>query len=177
MSIPYRLTAERVRELLDYNPETGEFSWKEEKRAGFKGSVVMHKKGSKAGTKRTDGRTVIRVDARLYMAYRLAWLWMTGEWPRFEIDHIDGDSTNDRFANLRDVSRKLNQENLRRPQKSKGGSKYLGVYANKFGRRKPWRAAISTNGKQKYLGEFLTEEEAYQAYLLAKRQLHEGCTL
>jgi hypothetical protein len=177
MSIPHRLTAERLRELVDYDPETGNFLWKAEARSGFHGSAVMHRKGELAGTARKDGRTVIRIETRTYLAYRLAWLWMTGSWPVFEIDHIDGDATNDRFANLRDASRRTNQQNIRIPQRSKASSRFLGVYANKAGYKKPWRSAITVDGKQKGLGYFYSEDEAYAAYVQAKRLLHEGCTL
>lgn len=177
MSIPHKLTAERLRELISYEPETGECFWRNEARSGFGKSVLVHSPGDIAGTARTDGRVVIRIDGRLYMRYRLAWLWMTGSWPHLEIDHIDGDSANDRFSNLRDASRRLNCQNLRRPQATKTTSNYLGVYANKFGQRKRWRSAITVDGRQKHLGAFWTEEEAYAAYLAAKRELHAGCTL
>jgi len=178
MSIPHRLTAEHLRELVDYNQDTGEFFWKSEIRLGFHNSVVGHKAGEKAGTARkSDGRNVIRIEGRTYLGYRLAWLWMVGIWPTFEIDHIDCDPTNDRFANLRDESRRKNQQNMRKPQKDKRSSSFLGVYANKAGYKKPWRSAISVGGKQKSLGYFYSESEAYAAYIDAKRLLHEGCTL
>jgi|TARA_X000001388_G_scaffold3203_5_gene2334 hypothetical protein len=178
MSFPHRLTAEQLRELVDYEPSTGKFYWREDAVAGFHGSVVMHRRGDVAGTPRkSDGRVVVRIGGRTYLGYRLAWLWMTGNWPIYEIDHIDGDATNNRFTNLRDASRRTNQENLRIPQRSKGSSRYLGVYANKPGYKKPWRAAITVKGKQKNLGYFMSEDEAYAAYVQAKRRLHEGCTL
>lgn len=178
MSIPHRLTAERLRELVDYSQDTGEFFWKSEIRLGFHNSVVGHKAGEKAGTARkSDGRNVIRIEGRTYLGYRLAWLWMVGRWPVGEIDHIDGNPVNDRFSNIREVSRGVNQQNLRRPQKQKKSSEFLGVFANKPGRRHPWRASICLDKKQIYLGAFMTEREASAAYLEAKRALHAGCTL
>lgn len=178
MSIPHRLTAERLRELVDYEPETGLFFWRHEACGGFHGSVVMHRQGERAGTPRkTDGRTVIRIEARTYLSYRLAWLWVTGNWPLLEIDHIDGDPTNDRFVNLRDASRRVNQQNIRKRKNDKRSSELLGVFANRPSYKKPWRSSISTGGKQKSLGSFDTEEEAHAAYVSAKRRLHEGCTL
>jgi len=178
MSIPHRLTADHLRELVDYCQETGQFFWKNEIRVGFHKSAVGHRKGDKAGTARkSDGRNIIRVEGRTYLGYRLAWLWMVGRWPIGEIDHIDGNPVNDCFSNLREVSRGINQQNLRRALKNKKSSEFLGVFANKPGRRHLWRAAISLDGKQKYLGSFLTEDEAKDAYLTAKRELHAGCTL
>lgn len=178
MSIPHRLSAERLRLILTYQPESGCFLWNVESRSGFKQSVVNHLPGDEAGTPRkSDGRIVIRIDGRTYLRYRLAWLWMTGQWPIREIDHVDGDPANDRISNLREASRGLNQQNIRRPIKTKKSSKYLGVFANKKGRAAPWRAAIGDRGRQIHLGAFMTEEEAHEAYLSAKRRLHEGCTI
>jgi len=102
---------------------------------------------------------------------------MAGQWPLGEIDHRDGDPTNDKFENLREATRTFNQQNMRRPIKTKRSSKYLGVFANKTGGSKPWRAAIQDRGRQIWLGAFATEEEARDAYLSAKRRLHEGCTI
>lgn len=177
MKYSQELTAERLRELVNYNQYTGDFVWKSDARGGFHNSVVMHRIGDLAGTPRKDGRKVIRIDGKLYLGYRLAWLWMTGSWPVREIDHINGDPTDDAFSNLRDASRRANQENLRGPFKSKISSRFLGVYANKAGRKKPWRSAIRVNGRQKSLGAFYSEEEAYSAYVRAKRLMHEGCTI
>ena len=178
MSIPHRLSAERLRRFLTYQPESGCFFWNVESRSGFQQSVINHMPGDEAGTPRkSDGRIVIRIDGRTYLRYRLAWLWMTGQWPIREIDHVDGDPANDRISNLREASRGLNQQNIRRPIKTKKSSKYLGVFANKKGRAAPWRAAIGDRGRQIHLGAFMTEEEAHEAYLSAKRRLHEGCTI
>lgn len=172
------LTAEIIREILEYRPLDGVFYWRNEGRAGFNNSAIFHKAGDIAGTKRkVDGRVVIRINGKLYLRYRLAWLWVAGVWPLAEIDHIDGDPTNDRFSNLRDASRTKNQENMRLPQKTKESSAFLGVYANKKGRKKRWRSAISVAGKQISLGAFYNEIDAYEAYVHAKRNLHEGCTI
>lgn len=172
------LTAEIIREILEYRPLDGVFYWRNEGRAGFNNSAIFHKAGDIAGTKRkVDGRVVIRINGKLYLRYRLAWLWVTGVWPLAEIDHIDGDPTNDRFSNLRDASRTKNQESMRLPQKTKESSAFLGVYANKKGRKKRWRSAISVAGKQISLGAFYNEIDAYEAYVHAKRNLHEGCTI
>lgn len=173
-----RFDAEYLREILEYREDEGKFFWIEEARAGFKGSAVMHSPGEQAGTARkVDGRVVIRVKGRTYLRYRLAFLWCHGRWPKGEIDHIDGDATNDRIINLREATRSLNSQNVRVPMANKKSSVFLGVYANKPGRKAPWRSAIGVDGRQISLGSFYTEEEAHSAYLKAKRNLHEGCTI
>ena len=113
--------------------------------------------------------------AKRFSAHRLAWLYVTGDWPVGVIDHINGDRTDNRFENLRDVTQKTNSENLRGPQK-RTASRFLGVHAQ---RRKSTRflAQIVTDGKLKHLGSFSTPEPAHEAYLAATRRLHEGCTI
>lgn len=172
------VSAEDARGLLSYDAKSGKLYWKSEARCGFKKSVVMHRAGDEAGTARkSDGRIVIRLNGALYLRYRVAWLIENGAWPDGEIDHIDGNGTNDRISNLRIADRRTNQENRRRSQSGKQSSRYLGVYANKKGRSKPWRAAISSDGRQFYLGAFDNENDAHEAYLEAKRRLHDGCTI
>ncbi|PZQ77959.1 MAG: HNH endonuclease [Variovorax paradoxus] len=159
------LTVERLRELLHYDPETGVFTWtlQPRRRALPRGNV--------AGTVQR-GRVQIIIDQKSYRAHRLAWLYMKGEWPSNEIDHIDGNGLNNKFGNLRDVSTKVNQQNKRRP---KAGT-HLGVQGvNKVYRR--FRAKLHVEGRSLHLGYFSTPEEAHAAYVCAKRQLHAGCTI
>ena len=162
------LTAQRLREVLHYDPETGIFTW-------IKPTSRRVKVGGKAGTPWLDGRIQLRVDGKICKAARLAWLYVTGEWPEHEIDHIDGNSANDRFANLRDVDRTTNQHNMRRANKnSKSG--LLGAAWNPANRS--WRARIMANGRVKEIGSFQTKEDAHEAYVIAKRELHAGgCTI
>jgi hypothetical protein len=111
------LTAARLREVLNYNPKTGEFSWVQNwtPRAtlGF-GKGRRKKVGTIKWCGRKRGQAkyrVIGIDGRLYFAHRLAWLWMTGKWPKHEVDHRDRDGLNNRWRNLRDVTRKQNEAN------------------------------------------------------------------
>lgn len=172
------LDVDHARSVLSYDPDSGKLFWVSDKRVGFNESALMHKAGDEAGTQRKkDGRVVVRVNGRLHLRYRIAWLIFYGVSPDCEIDHIDGDGTNDRISNLRLASRRVNQENIRGALSGKRSSGFLGVYSNKPGRSKPWIASISSNGKQNYLGAFSTEEDAYDAYIKAKRMLHEGCTI
>jgi hypothetical protein len=167
----------RLNEVLSYDSESGRLFWRKDQRGGFKRSVMIHAAGDEAGCSRADGRRVVRVDGRLLMAYRVAWALHSGQWPEGEIDHINGDHSDDRIANLREVSRRVNQQNIRAAHAGKKTSRYLGVYRNKPGRSKPWRAAIQAGGRQVYIGTFASEADAYAAYVEAKRRLHKGCTL
>lgn len=113
------------------------------------------------------------VDGQNYYAHRLAWLYMTGRWPKEEIDHIDNDRTNDRFDNLREASRLLNSHNQRHPRK-KNKVGILGVTFSK--KYKTYRASICLNYKKIHLGSFATASEASAAYQAAKKIFHKGAT-
>lgn len=95
------LTAERARELLDYDPRTGEFRWKVWNGGG--GKAV----GDTAGTMTDPGYIKIRIEGQGYFAHRLAWLWMTGSWPERFIIHRDNDKANNAWANLRPVAKRV----------------------------------------------------------------------
>jgi len=92
---------------------------------------------------------------------------MTGTWPQNEIDHIDGNKSNNRFRNLRDVTRSANNQNRRRPDRG-NKSGFLGVKCH----RKSFVARIRIDGKQIHLGVFSTAIDAHRAYIKAKRNLH-----
>lgn len=158
--------AARVRELLDYDALTGVFVWRVHRNNNAR-------RGDVAGTLNL-GYVVIAVDDKLYRAHRLAWLWAHGAWPAGHIDHIDGNRANNALANLRDVSRNVNQQN-RKNAKHNSTSGLLGVSWCAPSRK--WRAQIGVAGARMYLGRFATKEEAHARYLEAKRELHEGNTL
>lgn len=158
------LTAVRLHELLAYEPQTGAFTWQ------F--SRPKAPAGAAAGARQKIGYTVIRVDGRLYYAHRLAWLHMTGEWPAATVDHIDGDKTNNRWLNLRDVEHVVNCANQHRAQ---GSSGMLGAAWSS--RTKNWRGIITRGDKQFHLGTFATSAEANAAYLAAHAELDAGIPL
>lgn len=166
LTLKTELTAERLRELLHYNPETGVFTWLVHR--------FRHKAGSVAGSPESDGHTCIGVCGRNYRAHRLAWLYVHGHWPKQEIDHINGVRTDNRIANLRDVSRTVNSENLR-SAKSNNTSGFLGIYLHK--KSGLWHASIKVNGRKLSLKYHKTKEEAYAVYVEAKRRLHIGCVI
>lgn len=152
------LTAERLREILDYNSETGVFIWKERLSQGSKTRTV-------AGGVGVAGYSRIGIFGRRYTSHRLAWLHVYGEWPKFEVDHINGDRTDNRICNLRDVSRQINAQN-RTATNPKNKSGFLGVTML----RDQWRANIFLNGKQTHLGIYPTAQLAHQAYVDAKQK-------
>ena len=159
------VSVERVKELLDYNPETGVFTWKSDRNS-------LIKKGDVAGTLATFGHIQLRVNHRCVLAHRAAWALTQGEWPKTDIDHINGDPADNRIENLRMVSRGHNLQNQRKAHRdSKSGR--LGV--KQVGKK--WYAKIMADGVLHRLGIFLTPEEASAAYLEAKRRLHPGCTI
>ena len=161
------LTAARLRELLRYDPYTGHFT-------RLVRTSNRIKVGDIAGALTDTGYISITVVGHHYQAHRLAWLYVHGAWPNGEIDHINGCRDDNRFHNIRDVTRTENQQNRRRVNTgSKSG--FLGVHwDNKDG---TWRARIMVDGKLHFLGRFPTAEEAHAAYLTAKRELHTHCTI
>lgn len=158
------LTAERLRELLHYNPETGVFTRIKNRRSDLVGTV--------AGSinRWNNGRVIICVDMVEYKAHRLAWLYMTGKWPVNVIDHIDCNPSNNALENLRDVTIQINCQNQRKAANNRSG--FLGVSRNWYAGR--WMAKIKVDRVEHYLGIFDTPEEAHAAYVAAKRRLHPG---
>lgn len=154
------LTAERLREVLDYDPETGLFVWK------MKTADCVHV-GSIAGGMDEKGYIRMRVDGRRYRAHRLAWLWMTGEWPSRGIDHRDTDRANNRWANLRVASSSQNIANSR--LRSDNTSGFKGVSKFKNGQ---WRAEVGTPSGRHYLGLFPCPAAAHLAYVVAAAKYH-----
>jgi hypothetical protein len=162
-------TAEEVRRLLKYDPLTGFFT-----RLVTTGGRYGAQAGTVAGTMNDQGYVLISVHSKQFRAHRLAWLWMTGEWPRNEVDHENGVRHDNRWKNLRDVPTTINAQNKRRAQKnSKTGM--LGVSWSK--KERCFKARIKVNGHYPSLGSFDTAEAGHAAYVAAKRQMHSGCTI
>lgn len=165
--------ADRVRELLEYDAETGVFSWRVDRVA--KGRLLVSA-GSVAGTRTKQRRWIISVDGRQYYAHHLAWLVMTGEWPD-EVDHRNTDALDNAWANLRLADDQLNAENKRQALSTNKSSGVLGVSRSRKSRTNPWKAQIRFDGRIRYLGSFPTIDAAHEAYVAAKRIHHAGCTL
>lgn len=161
------LTQGQLKEILSYDPETGVF-----KNCINRGSV---RAGGKAGCVRGNGYIQIKIGSRIYLAHRLAWLFVYGKWPANEIDHINGNPADNRLCNLREATRAQNGGNLRRATKGNKSSSLLGSSWDNINRL--WTASICKNGKSKHLGRFKTAEDAHAAYITAKRKMHEFCTI
>lgn len=161
------LTADELRAAVSYDPETGVFTWRNP-------ASRRVRSGSPAGSVTGYGYLSIRINKRAYLAHRLAWLYVHGNWPASEIDHVNGIRTDNRIVNLRDVPGNVNRQNVRRPKRTcKSG--VLGVVWSE--RYQKWEAKLTVNHKNRYIGRFDDKQEAHAAYLQAKREFHEGCTL
>lgn len=164
------LTSVRLKELLSYDPLTGVFVWKVSRQG--------HAKAGDIAGKRTErGHTVLHVDQKKILLHRAAWLYMTGDHPGdgLEIDHINGDPSDNRWANLRCVDRATNCQNIRKAKARKNGGTLLGAHWCIVWKR--WKSSITINYKKYHIGWFDTEQQAHEAYVRAKRKFHEGCTI
>jgi hypothetical protein len=156
------VTHGRLRELLNYDYATGELTWRIRK------ARCIHV-GDVAGnvSKRTGYRGVM-VDGKYYLAHRLSWFYITGEWPRNQIDHINRNRADNRITNLREATSSQNQMNtVSRRVGTASGIK--GVVWSK--RCRKWKAQIGGQGKTTYLGYFDTTEQANIAYTEAAKKL------
>jgi HNH endonuclease/AP2 domain len=158
------LTQEYLKSRLHYNPETGDFTWlyctNKHKSWNTKFS------GKAAGCFTPNGYRVVKIDGQLYYGHRLAWIYMTGETLKTEIDHRDTNPSNCKWDNLRSATRQQNQRNKRAKKLSATGLK--GV--TRDGRGPGWVARIFVDGKRKYLGYFKTEQDAHSEYVAAAKE-------
>jgi hypothetical protein len=162
------MTAHKLRELLDYDPDTGAFHWRVDRKGG------NGQRGQIAGSPSSTGYWQIGVNGGRFLAHRLAWLYVHGELPLNQIDHIDGIKSNNRMSNLRDITLAHNVQNQHQPARdNKTG--FLGVSLHR--RSGKFRAVITVARRQLWIGQFDSPEQAHAAYLEAKRKHHTGCTL
>ena len=165
------LTAEYVRECLDYDPDTGVFTWRERPVEHF---VSAHARsvwntkhaGGVAGTLEPNGYRRISIACTSYLAHRLAWLHTHGAWPREQIDHINGAGDDNRLMNLREANRSQNMRNASARKSNQFGLKGVSPEGRRF------RARIMVERKQIYLGGYDTPEEAHAAYCAAAERHH-----
>ena len=153
------ISLKRLKEILSYSPDTGIFTWK-----------VSHpraKAGSPAGAIDHYGYVVIRLDGVLYKAHRLAWLYVKGEWPTKNLDHINQIKCDNRISNLRSVGQSVNMHNARIKSTNKSG--VAGVCWRQD--RRKWCARIKIGYKNIFLGNFDCKDEAVQARRQAEKRL------
>lgn len=158
------IPVEQLHHLFEYDAASG----------GLTHRTSKHKTkiGKAAGTVNAHGHLCVWAGSKLAYVHRIAWAMTYGEWPADCLDHMNGIQSDNRIANLRVVSKALNNQNVRAPR-SNTKSRLLGVYS--AGKR--WRSAISVDKKQIHIGTFDTPEDAHAAYLVVKRKVHPACTL
>jgi hypothetical protein len=153
------LNAYDVRELLHYERDTGRLIWKRH-------MTTRARMGKEAGVVQMGRYRRVGIYGRYYMAHRLAWLIETGEWPENEIDHINGECSDNRWCNLREATCRENKLNtLHRNNTGLAGASY-------FKGNGKYRSTISTQDGKKFLGYFNTAEEAHAAYKWAVIKYH-----
>lgn len=153
-----KVTVERLHEVLHYDPITGIFRWKAT-------SSRRARAGKIAGSVGTYLYRRIVIDRGIYVAHHLAWLYMTGEWPKDEIDHRNLVKHDNRWENLREATPSQNKANVRSRRRG-----LKGVFFNTITGR--YRAEIRKDGVRKTIGYFCTEAEAHAAYVAKAKELH-----
>jgi len=149
------ITQTELKNILDYNPETGEFIWKKNIRKILVGCI--------AGTVDRNKYRRININHQRYLAHRLAWFYMTGDWPEQYIDHINHNRDDNRFSNLRLATKSENSRNAKRNKNNTSGYKGVSKKGNKF------IAQIWVDYKRINLGLFDTAEQAHIAYIQAAK--------
>lgn len=157
------LTQARLKELLHYDPETGNFIW-------INPSPYAHKvhPGSKAGYENNNGYIEISISCKYYKSHRLAWLYIHGEMPSDQIDHINGIKNDNRISNLRQADNYQNCSN--RPKDKRNTSGHKGIYW--VPERAAWRVIIRFNWKAHSFGYFEDKDEAIKMANKAREELH-----
>lgn len=164
------LTQARLKELLHYDPETGVFTWLQDRYCGNGHNRISVHKGDVAGCVTRYGKNKyveIRIDKRKHFGHRLAFLYMGVPVPRI-VDHRDEDGLNNRFLNLRPASRSTNGMNRGVPVNNTSGAK--GVFRSKKDRL--WMAYVGHGGKRTIVGWFSSFEAAVAARIAKANELH-----
>lgn len=154
------LTAERARELLAYDPNSGTLTWRARGRGRPRAPIGSRRKSTVY--------LEVRVDGHRHLVHRVIWLIVHGHWPASEIDHRSGLATDNRLSELREATPAQNKANRRTPRNNTSG--YKGVKWDK-GKGK-WAAVIMANKKLHFLGLFEEPEQANLAYVAASTRLH-----
>lgn len=155
------LSLDRLRSVLRYDPDSGDFTWK----------VTLSNRaraGNAAGVIAKIGYRYISIDGLKYLAHRLAWFYVHGVWPKEQIDHIDCVRSNNALANLREANMSNNGANgLLRSTNTSG---YKGVSWD--ARKRKWVAGVKKNYKRHVLGLFDDPYEAHLVYIAGANRLH-----
>lgn len=157
-------SAEIIRSKLNYDPLTGEFTWKNCS-SRFEGKVagtVHPMRGSQGGY------VYIQLSGKLYRAHRLAWMYMTGEEPKHLVDHVNGKRSDNRWDNLRSATSSENHMNSGLQSNNTSGVK--GVFFDEA--RNKWKAEIHVDYTKVHVGRFDSFEEAVTALKVRREELH-----
>lgn len=155
------LTSERLRGVLNYDPDTGVFT----RKVRTTNTVNV---GDVAGNLKLNGYRCISVDGNRYQAHRLAWLYVHGVWPEEQVDHINRMRDDNRIVNLRLASGAENQQNSSHRVDNTSGHKGIGWSK----RHQQWRVRIQHQNRHIYLGLFVDINDAIAARKAAEAQLH-----
>lgn len=158
---PPEITAERLREVLSYDPDTGVFIWKI--------STSQLRAGAIAACKTSKGYIRIKIDRQTYAAHRLAWFYVHGEWPKNQLDHRNGIRDANWIANLREATNAENAQNRARRRDNKSG--HPGIAWSTRERR--WKVSIKAHGQARCVGSFEDLDKAVECRKAAKASLHE----
>lgn len=157
--------ADRVRELLDYCPDTGQFTWKIH--------VANRKAGTAAGSRHNEGYVSIKVDGKQFLAHRLAWLHVHGSWPSTKLDHKNRNRADNRLENLRPASNNQNSYNAATPRTNTSGTKGVHWHAP-YGK---WVARVRAEGREIFLGAFKDKADAVKIVEAARNEFHKEFAL
>jgi len=152
---------EKLKSVLDYNPQTGEFHW-------IKPTNPRIATGSAAGCLNDNGYHVICINRQRHLAHRLAWFIFYGVIPPKCLDHVNRIKTDNRISNLRLATMAQNAENREARSDNKSGFKGVSWCRNK----QMWSAQIQRGGKNIYREFFTSKEEAAASYLTASAAIH-----
>ena len=155
-----KLTQERLKEIVHYDPETGVFT--------RISSPYKSRVGREIGTVDTRGYVVMSLNGKVQLAHRMAWLYVYGHLPPHHLDHVNGDTTDNRIANLREATAKQNIENQKLHKNNRTG--FRGVIQSKSSGR--FHGHVKHHRQQIFVGSFATAEEASAAVKAKRDELY-----
>ena len=155
------ITQKELMALLNYDPDTGIFTWKVKRKSVNIGDVA-------GNAKKTDGYMRIKINGSQYYCHRLAWLYIHGSFPESQIDHINNDRSDNRISNLRCANYQTNAFNRKPSSRNIHGMQ--GIRPNRYATK--WQATIKISGKNIFIGTFDTKEEAHDAYKNYAKNAH-----
>ncbi len=155
------ITAETVRKLFNYNPEEGHLRWKVSRPKAIKGGIAGY-------ISKSDGYRYVCFDYNEMLSHRIIWLWMTGAWPKCQIDHKNRIKSDNRWTNLREATN--SQNNVNRPSGKSSNTGVTGVWYDK--KRDQYRVKIQVKGHEYTIGRYNTFEEAKMWRKLAEEEFY-----